>query len=182
MRYIWPIICVLCAILLVQTQIAKSSMPTPEELGSEFKRLRTTKGHFEGGEWNEAVDSPNGRKHVVMTQIVENLATCPLEAIDGGLLEAPAVPGLSAHKVIFLLGKPDKVVLDPKDIPMNREISPLLLGHPAAGAKTPDGKPVAQKSPTVLVYYWRGKHDFLYFRVDADQQTVSRVGWWGAGE
>jgi len=32
----------------------------------------------------------------------------------------------------------------------------------------------------LLVYEWRGSHDFLFFEADGDR--VTRSGWWFAGE
>ncbi|KAF9425003.1 hypothetical protein BGZ94_007930 [Podila epigama] len=54
------------------------SAPTPEvtdlaALGQQFQELRKIQGHWEGGEFNAAVDGFNGEKHQVMQKLQEAL-------------------------------------------------------------------------------------------------------------
>lgn len=37
-----------------------------QALGKTFQVLRTVKGHFDGGEFNEDIDAFNGKKHQTM--------------------------------------------------------------------------------------------------------------------
>jgi hypothetical protein len=114
---------------------ATSAAVSLEDLGAEFRRLRSVPGHFGGapGQWNDAVDRWGGRKHVIMKRLQARLG----------------VPATSRAKVIASMGEPDEV------------------------------RP-SREASTMLVYYWRGRHDFLYFVV-RDGQVV-HCDWWMAGE
>ena len=50
----------------------------------------------------------------------------------------------------------------------------------------PEGTEVqegAEKPNTVyLVYYWRGRHDFLYFEMDEATETIRKSDWYQALE
>jgi hypothetical protein len=72
------------------------------------------------------------------------------------------VPGTRA-RVLAVMGPPDAVA---------RPGDPLWL---LAASSEP-----APTGPELLVYAWRGHHDFLYFEVDGDR--VTRAAWWMAYE
>lgn len=112
-----------------------------QDLGAEFRELRTVRGHFGGGSWVEAVDAWGGRKHQIMGELGEALAKAPESCIRE------------------IMGPPD-AVSHPGDL------SWTLVG-PAAGTH-------------LLVYEWRGMHDFLYFTRDGS--AALGYGWWMAGE
>ncbi len=122
-----------------------------ENLAAEFRSLRTVKGHFEGGPWNADVDKWMGRKHEVMIQMASRLGT----------------GGCRRREVIQWLGPPDLIARegDPTFDLINR--SPRF-GKPAKGPYE------------LLIYYWRGMHDFLYFT--SQGETMVNSGWWYAGE
>ncbi|MDH4138605.1 MAG: hypothetical protein OEW09_18070, partial [Anaerolineae bacterium] len=44
-----------------------------EDIAAEFRSLRTIKGHFGGGTWNDDVDKWMGRKHQFMIQLGSRL-------------------------------------------------------------------------------------------------------------
>lgn len=82
---------------------------------NQYKNLKTKKGHFNGGEWNDELDKWNGKLHNIMIKLGENLGK----------------PDYKCSDIINFLGDPDEIK---KDIEEEH-----------------------------LIYYWRGKHDYLYF-------------------
>lgn len=112
-----------------------------QDLGAEFRELRSVRGHFGGGGWVEAVDAWGGRKHQLMQELGEALA------------DAPEI------RIQEIMGPPD-CVSRPGDLSWT-------LVAPPAGTH-------------LLVYEWRGMHDFLYFARDGSAALGS--GWWMAGE
>lgn len=73
--------------------------------------------------------------------------------------EALGVPGTSAERVVSVMGPPDERAA-PGDLLWE-------LAGPADGT-------------ALLVYHWRGRHDFLYFACEEGRVLAS--GWWMAGE
>jgi hypothetical protein len=122
-----------------------------QELAAEFVRLRTVQGHFQGGPWTAEVDDWMGRKHQVMIGLGTQL-------VDAGCTQG---------QVTDLLGPPDLTVT-PGD-PLFDQVSRQ------AEFEKPPAEPY-----TLLIYYWRGAHDFLYFTsVDG---AIIGSGWWHAYE
>lgn len=119
-------------------------------LAAEFVRLRTVQGHFQGGPWIADVDDWMGRKHQVMLEL------------GARLVEAGCAPG----QVADLLGPPD-LVAGPGDEAYDQ------VGRQPGFEEPPN-------SYELLIYYWRGARDFLYF-ISADG-TMAGSGWWHAYE
>lgn len=117
-----------------------------EALAREYRTLRLLRGHFSGGEWNDAVDRFGGRKHQVMAALGEKLG-------DGKH---------SRKRVIALMGAPDEIFL--RGRPMFRQFY--------------DGRD--RRVRELLVYHWRGRHDFLFFA--SDGRRVLASDWWAALE
>ena len=63
------------------------------ELLEEYAELRKERGHFDGGEWDEDLDSWGGRLHTAMTRLGETLGHPPHARAD----------------VVRLMGEPDAV-------------------------------------------------------------------------
>jgi hypothetical protein len=122
-----------------------------EGIAAEFRGLRTGKGHFQGGTWNADVDKWMGRKHRIMIQLGSRLGS-------GDCAKA---------EIIQLLGLPDLTARE-SDAPFD-----LVKRLPAFE------KPTAGPCE-LLIYYWRGAHDFLYFT--SQDETILNSGWWYAGE
>lgn len=127
-----------------------ANVPFPE-LVIEFRELRKTKGHFDGGPWRNDVDRWMGRKHRVMEAL--------RQAID--------VRGFGRPQLAEQLGAPDRILdeNDPMFHTFARDFNHSQKNH----------GPVE-----ILVYHWRGGHDFLYF-VAVDEMLIDS-GWWHAGE
>ena len=122
-----------------------------EEIAAELARLRTTKGHFEGGTWNDDVDRWMGRKHQLLIQLGTRLGTGEY----------------SRAEIVRLLDSPDQIARE------GDELFGLVSSLP--GFERPAAGPY-----DLLIYYWRGQHDFLYLTSQAE--TIVNSGWWYAGE
>lgn len=122
-----------------------------QELTAEFVRLRAIQGHFQGGPWIADVDAWMGRKHQVM--------------IDLGtrLVDAGCGPGQIAE----LLGPPDRIA-GPGDALFDQV------------RRQPEFEELQDEAYELLIYDWRGAHDFLYFTCVGGAITGS--GWWHAYE
>jgi hypothetical protein len=116
------------------------------DLAAEFRVLRAQRGHFSGGEWNDAVDRWDGRKHQVMRQLADALG-------DGTHSRAD---------IIAMIGEPDDV---------------LRAGARGFADAYGGGDDRVRQ---LLVYEWRGRHDFLFFTSDGTR--VFAADWWFALE
>jgi len=92
-----------------------------------------------------------GRKHQVMIELGARLG-------EGDCART---------QVIDLLGPPD-LTAGPGDATFD------LVG------RQPDFKMPSTAAYELLIYYWRGAHDYLYFT--AEGQTIFSSGWWHAYE
>jgi hypothetical protein len=122
-----------------------------EDIAAEFRSLRTLKGHFEGGTWDDDLDKWMGRKHQLMIQLGSRL-------------------GAGQHskaQVIQLLAPPDLTASEGDDL-FDVVSSLPEFEKPATGPYE------------LLIYYWRGMHDFLYFT--SQDETIINSGWWYAGD
>jgi len=124
---------------------------TIADVAAEFRALRTVKGHFEGGAWNAAVDRWMGCKHRVMIQLQSRLSAGQYETAQ----------------IVEWLGPPDRT--DPADY----ADYDFIMRYPELG-------PPADGSYELLIYFWRGSHDFLYFV--SHRNIIIDSGWWYAGE
>ena len=122
-----------------------------EDLATEFRSLRMIKGHFEGGPRNADVDQWMGRKHQIMIQL-------------GSLLGSG---GCGKVQINRLLGPPDLTARE-GDVPFHLVNTSPKFKKPASGQYE------------LLIYYWRGTHDFLY--LTSQGETILNSGWWHAGE
>ena len=122
-----------------------------KELAAQFRDLRTIKGHFQDGDWNADVDTWMGRKHQLMIQLGTRLGA-------GACRRA---------QVVQLLGPPD-LTAGEGDAPFDSVSRLAEFEKPATGLYE------------LLIYHWRGTHDFLYFT--AQGETILNSGWWHAGD
>jgi hypothetical protein len=130
-----------------------------EDYAAEYRRLRAVPSRWTDPnvqEWSDDVDSFGGRKHVVMEALRAQLGTS----------------GTTRASVIAAMGPPDEMGLPSSDgdAPAHGSgVTMVVSKELAAGGAS-----------QVLVYHWRGLHDFLYFVVQGDR--VLRSAWWMAGE
>jgi len=119
-----------------------------EELAAEFRSLRRIQGHFEGGRWNDEVDTWMGRKHRLMLELGSRLGKGEYEK----------------SQVIQLLDPPDKIVRQ------GDNLFPLIISIP--------GYEAYNEGPyEFLVYYWRGTHDFLFF-ICREEAAINSGWWY----
>lgn len=119
-----------------------------EYIAFKFRLLRTINWHFEGGTWNDDVDKWMARKHRLLIRLESHLAA-----------------GASESRVIGLLGPPDQTAH--KGDALFKMIRRL-----------PEFKESARGPYALLIYYWRGSHDFLYFITRGE--TILASAWWHA--
>jgi len=154
---------VLASLLLVgcaplETAADSDATETPvEDIAAEFRRLRAAKGHFDGGDWNANLDQWMGLKHQLMIELGAHLG-------GGGHL---GEGGYSDSEVVRLLDPPDAVAREGDGL-FDRVSNQAEFQGPAAGTYE------------LLIYHWRGRHDFLYFV--SQEGTIVSSGWWYAGE
>ncbi len=127
------------------------SILTLEELSEEYKNLRMLKGQFEGGKWDDEIDSWMGRKHQLMLELESRLS----KEVH------------TQEQIIRLLGTPDLTVSQGDHL-----FDELIGSSPLAGKEVGEF--------VILIYFWRGVHDFVYFVCDERQVIYS--GWWYTGE
>jgi len=135
----------------VETAGDDSALASIADAATEFRSLRTIKGHFEDGAWDDDLDKWMGRKHQLMTQLGSQLG-------EGEYSKA---------QIIQLLAPPDLTAREGDDL-FDLVNSLPEFAKPATGPYD------------LLIYYWRGVHDFLYFT--ARGQTIINSGWWYAGD
>ena len=123
-------------------------LPTgTQELAAELEHLRAVRGHFQGGPWIDDVDAWMGRKHQVMIELGSRLG--------GG--------GCARTQVTDLLGPPDQIAR-PGDAVFDQVSRQAEFQNPPGEAYE------------LLLYYWRGARDFLYFTSEGG--TILGSGWW----
>ena len=121
---------------------------------TEFVALRGVKGQFSGGSWTPEIDQWDGPKHQAMQAIGESLMDRPYDRAT----------------ILRLLGEPDERLL-PADPLYDALVSNTSLNSAEAEFIEPT---------EILIYHWRGNHDYLYLQMDGE--LLYRVDWWYAGE
>jgi hypothetical protein len=129
---------------------ARAATRSSEAIAAEFRELRARRHRTSPTRGDDDLDAWGGRMHVVMDE----------------LLAHAGVPGTPRASVIAIMDEPDEV-----DHPGSQ-----LWGY----AKSGHWKDASNDASEMLVYYWRGGHDFLYFFMRDDR--VVCAGWWMAGE
>jgi hypothetical protein len=121
------------------------------ELAKQYKELRKVKGYFTGGEWNDDVDSSRGRLYTILDELRQALGN----------------PSYKRADIVLLMGEPDAILAhDSKEYLWQRG-TPDLAGQGGA-------------EKNLLVYFWRGWHDYVYFVCQDD--TIQEAGWYFALE
>lgn len=135
------------------------SAPVPiEEIASAFRKIRKIKGHFDGGEWKDEVDKWMDRKHRLMIELESRIS-------DGNYKKGD---------IIKLLDQPDRIVCKGDDL------FEQIIHQQGSNLLEKEYDPSTVPSYEFLVYYWRGRHDFLFFTCLDD--IIIHSGWWYAGE
>ncbi|KAG0171882.1 hypothetical protein DFQ28_008534 [Apophysomyces sp. BC1034] len=130
-------------------------------LAQRFQELRSRPGKYGGGEHDEVVDSPDGEKFQVMEALGDQLG----------------LPGTPAADILSRLGKPDELTLM---LPHN--VVPTMPGPAILSGSVEAESLRQQQQPFYFVYYWRHKHDYLYFKIDPVKETVITSQWYNTAE
>ncbi|KAF9996689.1 hypothetical protein BGZ65_007726 [Modicella reniformis] len=128
-------------------------------LGQSLQELRKRKGHWDGGEHDPALDNFNGQKHETLQKLGEYFGK----------------PGTSAASIIDTMGQPDEMKQS-----MDEAFQASLMPGPAIGGL---GGPAANPSSQEVMYFvykWRGNHDYLWFKIDAEKEEVLESSWYSA--
>ncbi|KAI8143802.1 hypothetical protein BJV82DRAFT_609493 [Fennellomyces sp. T-0311] len=123
-------------------------------LGQKFQQLRGRPGKYSGGEYDEAIDSPEGEKFKVMKALGDQLG----------------LPNTPAADILARLGKPDELT---QSLQSQSASVPVMPG-PAIDAAVETQQ---QQPPYYFVYYWRQKSEYLYFKIDPVKETVITSEW-----
>lgn len=141
-------------------------------LSSLWGTLRTQPSHFSigGGDYDSNLDGFKGQKFAILKEL-------------GAVLSVPSTP---AVRVLEFLGQPDTMT---RASPENGLLS--TSEHPVS-IETMPGPVVGQGSDALSasqesmywVYYWRGPHDFLWFKIGGvpDKEVVLDSGFYHALE
>ncbi|KAJ3395749.1 hypothetical protein HDU92_005064 [Lobulomyces angularis] len=82
------------------------------DVSSSFKSLKSIKGHYDGGIWDDRVDTYNGEKHELMLRLDQELLS---------------LKSLSLSEFHEIMGKPD-VLKSFEDISLGEEVGPQDMG------------------------------------------------------
>lgn len=122
-------------------------------VSNELSTLRNIQGHWQGGDYNPQVDSPNGRKYILLVELGKELG----------------VTGTPFEKILNIMKEPDEIIPE--------KGAPLMPG-PVVDAGV--GKNL--EGLLIVKYYWRGIHDYLWFGVNNETGLVEKSGWYHALE
>ncbi|KAI9298348.1 hypothetical protein K502DRAFT_286635 [Neoconidiobolus thromboides FSU 785] len=142
-----------------------------------YLSLKGIQGHFRGGDHNPKVDSFGEAKHEALKNIQEHYGK----------------PGQNAVDILKALGEPDRKEIHIPELAREEEaqgnrdhgriaggqMAPVMpnLG-PFMGADGYDSNTAGDQY--YLIYEWRGKHDYVYFKVDSNTDKVTKSGWYNA--
>ncbi|GJJ71392.1 hypothetical protein EMPS_03742 [Entomortierella parvispora] len=155
-----------------------------QSLGQSLQNLRQIKGHWDGGDQNPAVDNFNGEKHQVLQKLGEYFGK----------------PGVPAANILSTMGQPDEIKqtmdeafqtsLMPGPVVGGTGAAALSYGANSTGAglgdvsttMMPSGSSNAGPQVMYFIYKWRGNHDYLWFKIDAEKEEVLESSWYHAYE
>jgi hypothetical protein len=136
-----------------------------DHLSQEYLKLKQIPSSFDTPDtkdvqdsssgWNADVDSYDGRKHTVMKELLCRLG----------------VYGTNSAEVTAAMGAPNEVIKADSS-------SVDLMPGPVVPSSTAEPGP----EDILLLYYWRGKHDYAWFKVDPLNEVVIAAGWFNALE
>ncbi|KAF9436883.1 hypothetical protein BGZ76_002684 [Entomortierella beljakovae] len=151
-----------------------------QALGASFQNLRTVKGHWDGADHNPAVDSFNGEKHTTLQKLGEYFGQA----------------GTPAANVLATMGEPDEIKGSLDEAAQASLMPGLMVGGTGVTGGNDNavvtGQGLGDVSTTMMpsgaaapqtmyfVYKWRGNHDYLWFKVDADTEKVVESSWYHA--
>ena len=142
-----------------ETSSVETAVSPINQIAEAYLKLRPIKGQFNGGSWHDAVDPWMGEKHRHMLALQQHIDNS--DSHQEGLLS--------------LLGEPDQTVTGGDPL-----FEQLANGLTDETARLEPVETAVSSQDELLIYEWRGTHDFLYF-VNREG-TIIHSGWWHAGE
>jgi len=82
-------------------------------------------------------------------------------------------PGTPAANILETMGHPDEIKQT-----MDEGFQASFMPGPVMGGATQD----AGSQAMYFVYKWRGNHDYLWFKIDAQKEEVIESSWYHAYE
>jgi hypothetical protein len=119
-------------------------------LADQYQQLRARQKALPAGTFDKELSGSDGQLSEVMEQLGKQLGN----------------PEYSQEDIIRLMGKPDEVM-------KSGDFQPPSIGQD-------DLSGIIPKDEVRLVYYWRGRHDYLYF-ISKDG-IIKSAHWYFAGE
>ncbi|CAG8704136.1 2832_t:CDS:2, partial [Ambispora leptoticha] len=121
-----------------------------------YRELRNAHGKSDGGDkWIEEVDSRDGRKYTIMKKLGEILGK----------------PDTVAAEIVAHLGEPDQLTTS-----LN-QADPVVALMPGPVIGNQPGVTTSGAQEYYLVYFWREKNDYMYFKIDANREKVISHDW-----
>ncbi|RKP09159.1 hypothetical protein THASP1DRAFT_14638 [Thamnocephalis sphaerospora] len=139
-----------------------------KELSAEYARLRSIHGAFSSGageerKWVPEVDAFDGKKHQVMQ----------------ALQKALGKPGTPMQDIVEAMGKPDDLATaessDQDAANTDQSAGVQMMPGPVIGSES--GHDSTTQLPIYAIYFWRGKHDYLWFKSNSETEKVIGSGW-----
>ncbi|KAI3630642.1 hypothetical protein MIR68_012077 [Amoeboaphelidium protococcarum] len=135
-----------------------------EQLSSRYQQLKSVPSHFDERPHDNAnsvnnstdeVDLYNGEKHQVMMALGQKLGQ----------------KGTKWEQLLDAMGEPDEIT---HDLDNPHQSAPFM-----PGPVIPEGSPPAdqQEGEVYLLYYWRGRHDFLWFQMSESSEIIQKSDW-----
>ncbi|KAI3649641.1 hypothetical protein MP228_005273 [Amoeboaphelidium protococcarum] len=137
-----------------------------EQLSSRYQQLKNITSHFDERPHDNAttvnitdngadVDTFNGEKHQVMMALGDKLGQ----------------KGTKWEQLLDAMGEPDEIT---HDLDNPYQSAPFM-----PGPVIPEGsQPIDQQEGDVyLLYYWRGRHDFLWFQMSESSEIIQKSDW-----
>ena len=148
-------------------QSNKYSSMNLSTLAAEFKVLRELPSHYkEPSQYTPESDDFNGSKHQVMQALQARLGS-----------------GTSAQHVMETMGEPDEITRDINNPFQQPSFMPgpvVPEGMDGVTTDQPEGR--EEEGKFYMCFYWRGRHDFLWFKVREADEVVETNGWYYALE
>lgn len=133
-------------------------------LCSTYRQLKNQESHYNGGEWNSAIDAPDSEMFKTLDQLKDGFN------------------GQNASQMMESMGEPDEITSDLE----NPYQSPSFMPGPFLGASS-ETQGILRNCSLIEIldivyacYYWRNRHDFIYYQITNDVITSS--GWYNALE
>jgi len=123
-----------------------------EASSATYLSLKNESGHYQGQEFNAAIDGFDNKRHQAMVELQKHLGQV----------------GTSGDEIQRLMSSPTKILNEPD----------LVLNHEFHRTNANYTYPTDAK---IWIYEWRGNHDYVYFVISKDNKVI-QSDWYMAYE